>query len=690
MPQLSQVLHRRHSLINFSTPPLVEGSCLTMGLRNRIPSDLGSKLFVQRSPEIHKPDAIFNNPKGAKLSRRLQGLFSKYLLVSFKGQRLASGDIARPTHGVMHAVRTALWVPLLLSCYPDEKLSSAEIEALMIAASLHDSGRDGDFADSEEWEKKSAFNCEQELKSFGFDEDIINKCTNAILNKESGTSLFAKILHDCDVLEVIRVKTFFSPCQLHIRKIEHPILFSIIQMIESVISMQGDLQCDSYAVSTSEGLYSHKISPRNYDVIKKCYFEFAENALATQLLWFSHYHNPLYQKIIGEYDCLAVDENYKLSNDFSSEHLIKTKVISPLLRLHIDEPTTVKRTGVFSHNTKLNDFMSLSVDVIFDDLEHLADNELQNYLNELINSTVLSTFVEIKLQSLIMEIIKSVTALKTLFENIDDNIDKVLVFMDLVETHTKINKLKSNLSTKSVTYLSRILDNPIMYPLIQFCKIAQVATNLDDQYSTATWYDSYFSESSPLIKRNYTLKAPSESTNDNQWVVDVDRLDQPPFTKNRNMRSRYGFHQLEVIERDNCALKSSVSAHPLSEFSSEGWDQKLYHGTQSDSFCVPSVQVYGSDPSKSSPFASVQPVGFYTDLDPLNTPIRFAIKDSRLSSYIVEVKGGSAAQWRNFYDTDPGWIAFIGKAPESVHVNKVYKLSKRVVACLHLFTMFPI
>jgi len=680
MQKISQVQYRRHSTPNLSSDSFMVNSFSTIGLRNSTRCHSNSNVLTQKPLKTHRPEDIFTNPAGARLSQRLQYLFSKYLLVSLKGQRPAIGDIPRPVYGVMHAIRSALWVPLLLSCYPDEKLSSSEKEALMITASLYNSEKNGGHNKSyEEWDKQSALNCERELKYFGFDLDIINKCKNAILNKNADESFFSKILHDCDHLESMRLKPLLTCRKLHISNI---ILFKdiydIIGMIISVFEEQGDLQCHSLVGSSPK-----RYIPANYDLSIKSYFEFAENALATHLFWLNNNSRLLYQKITKGYECLLIDESYQLlsiHDRFSGEH-IKTKVISPILRLHIDDPETVKRTGLFVHNTKLNDLISLSLNFIFHELVYIADEKLEPYISESLKMRSTFEFAG-TLMRLGIGVKESIEALRKLFDGRDDDIDYTLVFMDIAETYMYIKEFSWPTDKAEIIVMVKSKLYNLRQPMAQFCKISEVATTKYN--SEFGWYTSYRHHLHALLKRNYLKHTPPESEKKKERVVYVERLDQPPFTQNRNMNSRYGFHQFKINQQNDISLKSAISAHNLSEFSSNGWDQKLYHGTQRDNFCHQHAKITGSRLSKRNPLASNNTIGFHADIDPCNSPMFLATRKADAPSYIVELNAGPAKQWTNG-DKDPGWILLEGEKPENAHAEKVYCLSHRVIASINTF-----
>ncbi|MTI11613.1 SidE phosphodiesterase domain-containing protein, partial [Sansalvadorimonas verongulae] len=131
------------------------------------------------------------------------------------GQTRAVNKIARPVHGAMHQCRAAMWIPVLLSvrkelndpeaiAFPAEQLSY-----VMYAAMLHDSGRLGEGADSQEWEQKSGENCEDFLLSMGCPSELAARCRDAIINKDGRVTqkkdLITRLIHDADCLEIMRV-----------------------------------------------------------------------------------------------------------------------------------------------------------------------------------------------------------------------------------------------------------------------------------------------------------------------------------------------------------------------------------------------------------------------------------------------------------------------------------------------------
>ncbi|MGI2029528.1 hypothetical protein [Endozoicomonas acroporae] len=132
--------------------------------------------------------------------------------------------IARPVHGVQHSCRTAIWAVALLQqrkqhgdpqalAFPDHM-----VPLLIKACLFHDTGREGDGIDTEEWERASADNLMEHLRNCGMAQSLAWQCGEAICHKDNpeGCELLPEaiqtlrsLLHDADTLEVMRVRDCF-------------------------------------------------------------------------------------------------------------------------------------------------------------------------------------------------------------------------------------------------------------------------------------------------------------------------------------------------------------------------------------------------------------------------------------------------------------------------------------------------
>ncbi|MBO9480974.1 HD domain-containing protein [Salinisphaera sp. G21_0] len=169
--------------------------------------------------------------------------------------------IARPVHGVQHSCRTAIWAVALLEqrkrygdpqalTFPDHM-----VPLLIKACLFHDTGREGDGIDTEEWERASADNLMEHLRNCGIEQSLAWQCGEAIYHKDNPKGCqnlpeviqtLRSLLHDADTLEVMRVRECFYMDQLecfaacqddHQRKEWR----TLAEEVCRVIARQGDL-----------------------------------------------------------------------------------------------------------------------------------------------------------------------------------------------------------------------------------------------------------------------------------------------------------------------------------------------------------------------------------------------------------------------------------------------------------------
>lgn len=111
----------------------------------------------------------------------------------------------RAYHGVVHAMRTALFSNILSEIYNAAGFKICTRPAdLYLAAGLHDSARLDDGPDY--WDKQSGEKCEEILKGLNRTSEEASHLKHCIAEKNSlaPTSLEQKIIHDADCLEIIR------------------------------------------------------------------------------------------------------------------------------------------------------------------------------------------------------------------------------------------------------------------------------------------------------------------------------------------------------------------------------------------------------------------------------------------------------------------------------------------------------
>ncbi|WP_257282743.1 hypothetical protein [Endozoicomonas sp. SESOKO1] len=169
--------------------------------------------------------------------------------------------IARPVHGLQHSCRTAIWAVALLQqrklhgdpqalAFPDHM-----VPLLVKACLFHDTGREGDGADTVEWERASADNLREHLRNCNVEQSLAWQCGEAICLKDNprgcqhlpeAIQTLRSLLHDADTLDVMRVRTSFdmgrlecfAACQDDHQRQDWRLL---AREVCQVIASQGDL-----------------------------------------------------------------------------------------------------------------------------------------------------------------------------------------------------------------------------------------------------------------------------------------------------------------------------------------------------------------------------------------------------------------------------------------------------------------
>lgn len=175
--------------------------------------------------------------------------------------------VQRIKHGIEHAARAAVYVDIMVELWrrfaPEiiaPLLRDLElVKVLQIAALFHDAGRLSDFGgDSREGERQSARMCEEFLHRLHFSEDKIRIAVRIIINKDhserleegSVDQICCRILHDVDVLEVLRSHSTdwrFNPDYLNFYQTQAKSnwtackdLFAVIKGIKETLNEMGD------------------------------------------------------------------------------------------------------------------------------------------------------------------------------------------------------------------------------------------------------------------------------------------------------------------------------------------------------------------------------------------------------------------------------------------------------------------
>lgn len=578
-----------------------------------------------------------------ELNKVFNYCIEQFLLKPFTNQTINIYDIPRRTHGVMHAVRTALWIPLLLSNLrldpnpTEEILTAKEIQALMLTALLHDSGREGDSIDKPEWEKKSADNCEIILSTCGFDEIIIKRCKQAIIEKESSKDLFALLLHDADTIEIGRICKKFNNCYIKL-----PIKNFIYVEIFNIINNQGDMQ---YNLSNDHQYDKSYLFTQNYSIPKKRQFELSENPLIFAL-------NSI--EMLSKTVHLSILESASFINNYKS--------ISCEMKI-------IKNVNLFSkpriaENLKLNYLLESSLTFIKEYYSKLMENITKLTINELHFKTM------IKIKLLYFDFLETEEKLNYIIYSKNQNFDKILFMMDFIEIYYDIYiMLNIYSSSKIEEYLNSLskwdLRQHTYKILLYFQRYLSLINNTEISLKNNKISRQYiFNTMETLESRHYDKHVNfSNLTQDVSGLhVLIERIDVLCFKSNRNMN------------HDHC-----------SPYSLKNWDRISYHGTQSTNFLKADVKIELKDPQVSNPLASGRETGFYTDIDPFGTPILVATSDLDNPSFLVEVEA-LGDKWKTLESFSPSWICFTDSSPDNLCINKVYELSRRVKICAKVFS----
>ncbi|RLV60181.1 hypothetical protein D5018_07900 [Parashewanella curva] len=314
---------------------------------------------TSRSPvtKISKNEAGGENtsPLSERFFEECQAVTERYLLTDYSGVRVPKDKIARDFHGAMHATRVALWVVVLLSIRKQlrdkEALAfpSEQLPYLMKAALLHDSGRKGDGDDRPEWEAQSGENCQQHLLMLGRDSQLAAVCKDAIINKDAKNdktkSLFAKLVHDADCLDVMRCRGSFEFDRLDIvqdlggTQQGTELIYQMTQQVNVVIALQ---QRQKPIPIINTGSVAIPAQPHKLILITEPFkhkdVEFAPNCLWFQINWLKQHSPELYQLFEKEVGALpttlpsvastsqAVTHQVVLHYDSARNQMLMTKL----------------------------------------------------------------------------------------------------------------------------------------------------------------------------------------------------------------------------------------------------------------------------------------------------------------------------------------------------------------------------
>ncbi|MGB1272461.1 MAG: hypothetical protein ACPG5T_10330, partial [Endozoicomonas sp.] len=226
--------------------------------------------------------------------------------------------IPREYHGVCHSNRTVLWTLVLLDLLKQQghedalTFTSGQLDALIKAALLHDAGREGEGGDLPEWELESGNLCQQHLLAIGHDMLQANDARGAIIEKNTrrraDKTLFDRLLHDADCLEVMRVRGEFELSYLDLYAVlGRDTCYHLARQVRDVISRQSDLHMDCLIIDHGQqipGERKQNCSSMGAEArATKGIFEWAGRPFLKQLSWLKATSPSLHEHIanvIGE------------------------------------------------------------------------------------------------------------------------------------------------------------------------------------------------------------------------------------------------------------------------------------------------------------------------------------------------------------------------------------------------------
>ena len=141
-------------------------------------------------------------------------------------------------------------------------LSPEDLPFVMKAALLHDSGRKGEGVDQAQWERVSAEQCEDHLLAIGCRPELAAECRQGIINKDGNNkSLIARLIHDADCLEIMRVPegNHFDIKELDLfqefknQQNTPELLYRLSSQVRAFIARQGDLWGNTQIINSESG-----------------------------------------------------------------------------------------------------------------------------------------------------------------------------------------------------------------------------------------------------------------------------------------------------------------------------------------------------------------------------------------------------------------------------------------------------
>ena len=258
---------------------------------------------LHSSPDHSREESLLSQ----NLFSEMQASVEQLLLKNYDGSRPEPGKIARMHHGAQHQSREAMWSLILLQMrkemgdpqainFPDEY-----VPALLATCLLHDSGREGEGFDRAEWEEASGDNCRQHLLDARYSPELADICAKAIQFKDDPNHypyrdeplacMIRSLLHDADVLEVMRVRTdfdldyleLFNECK-SVHEHQEKII-SLAKSVREVIGQQGDLVGSCRIIGTVDERQQEFAASKSatFSPEQKNAYEYATNTFQAQL-----------------------------------------------------------------------------------------------------------------------------------------------------------------------------------------------------------------------------------------------------------------------------------------------------------------------------------------------------------------------------------------------------------------------
>lgn len=162
----------------------------------------------------------------------------QYYLIPYPIKSASSNDVCRPLHGGVHVSNAALNLEMFIALYekyaphlligPDgSPLTSQQIKLLKLAAIYHDSANESEIHGIE---KNHAENFRRDMTHLGFDKNDVEAIAYGIEFKDgvtkkykyapgevsSNKTLFQKLIHDADCLDIMRMNVRFDSTHLDI------------------------------------------------------------------------------------------------------------------------------------------------------------------------------------------------------------------------------------------------------------------------------------------------------------------------------------------------------------------------------------------------------------------------------------------------------------------------------------------